>query len=199
LRSDATAQRETAETLARARESGDDLALILAENARGIVLLYQDGHELDAGIALLAKVRGDILRERFSHPVLPFIDIELARQKARSGDVDGAIELSRQYVNVELGAGVLAYFGLAVMLLVDSLLRRGTHADLDEAQNAIARLAAAATGSGLVVFDVLVLRLRALLARARGDESAYRDLVDRYRVMAESLGYDGHIAMAAAM
>jgi adenylate cyclase len=199
LRSDATAVRETAEALAIARESGDDLALNMAENARGIALLYQDGPERDAGIALLAKVRGNILRERFSHPVLPFIDVELARQKARSGDLDGAIELSRPYVNVELGGGVIAYFGLAVMVLVDSLLRRGTDADLDEAQTAIARLAAASTGSGVVIFDVLVLRLRALLARAQGDESAYRDLVDRYRAMAESLGFEGHLAMAAAM
>jgi adenylate cyclase len=144
-------------------------------------------------------VRADILCERFSYPVLPFIDVELARQKARSGDLDGAIELSRPYVNVELGAGVIAYFGLAVMVLVESLLRRSTGADLDEAQTAITRLTAASTGSGLVIFDVLVLRLRALLARAQGDESPYRDLVNRYRAIAESLGYEGHIAMAAAM
>ncbi len=42
-------------------------------------------------------------------------------------------------------------------------------------------------------------RLRALLARARGDDVAYRDLVQRYRAMAESLGYEGHIAWAEAM
>jgi len=199
VRSDATALRETAEALAVAHESGDDLALIMAENVRGIALLYQDGPERDAGVALLAKVRGDTLRERFSHPVLPFIDVELARQKARSGDLDGAIELSRPYAVAELGAGAIAYFGLAVMVLVDSLLRRGTDSDLVEAQTAIARLAAVSTSSGIAVFDVVVLRLRALLARAQGDESAYRDLVDRYRAMAESFGYEGHIAMAAAM
>jgi hypothetical protein len=85
------------------------------------------------------------------------------------------------------------------MVLVDSLLRRGTDSDLVEAQTAIARLAAVSTSSGIAVFDVVVLRLRALLARAQGDESAYRDLVDRYRAMAESFGYEGHIAMAAAM
>jgi hypothetical protein len=38
-----------------------------------------------------------------------------------------------------------------------------------------------------------------LLARARGDESAYRELVDRYRAMSESHGYEGHLAMAATM
>ena len=48
---------------------------------------------------------------------------------------------------------------------------------------------------GLVLRDIMLLRLRALLARARGDEVAYRDLVNRYRAMAESLGFEGHIAM----
>ena len=47
--------------------------------------------------------------------------------------------------------------------------------------------------------EITLLRLRALLARARGDDDAYRDLVDRYRAMAESLGFEGHIAWAKAM
>ena len=47
--------------------------------------------------------------------------------------------------------------------------------------------------------EITLLRLRALLARARGDDAAYRDLRDRYRAMAESLGYEGHIAWAEAM
>ena len=51
----------------------------------------------------------------------------------------------------------------------------------------------------LVVRDIWLLRLRALLARARGDDVAYRDLASRYRAMAESLGFEGHIAMAEAM
>jgi hypothetical protein len=52
---------------------------------------------------------------------------------------------------------------------------------------------------GWVVRDVWLLRLRALLARVRGDDGAYRDLVSRYRAMAQSLGFEGHIAWAEAM
>jgi hypothetical protein len=52
---------------------------------------------------------------------------------------------------------------------------------------------------GLAVRDIWLLRLRALLARAGGDETAYRGLAERYRAMAESLGFEGHIAMAEAM
>jgi class 3 adenylate cyclase len=42
-------------------------------------------------------------------------------------------------------------------------------------------------------------RLRALLAHAHGDEVAYRDYRDRYRAMATSLGFEGHMAWAEAM
>jgi hypothetical protein len=41
--------------------------------------------------------------------------------------------------------------------------------------------------------------MRALLARSHGDDVAYRALVDRYRAMAISLGFEGHIAMADSM
>jgi hypothetical protein len=37
------------------------------------------------------------------------------------------------------------------------------------------------------------------LARAHCDDTAYRDYRDRYRAMATSLGYEGHVAWAEAM
>jgi hypothetical protein len=43
------------------------------------------------------------------------------------------------------------------------------------------------------------LRLRGLLARVHGDDGRYREFRDRYRDMAKTLGYEGHIAWAAAM
>ena len=52
---------------------------------------------------------------------------------------------------------------------------------------------------GSAMLEITLLRLRALLARARGDDVAYRDLASRYRAMAESLGFEGHIAWAEAM
>jgi hypothetical protein len=47
--------------------------------------------------------------------------------------------------------------------------------------------------------EITLLRLRALQARARGDDVAYRDLVSRYRAMAADLGFEGHIAWAKAI
>ena len=47
--------------------------------------------------------------------------------------------------------------------------------------------------------DIWLLRLRALLAQAPGDEASYRDCRDRYRGMATSLDFEGHIDWAEAM
>ena len=68
-----------------------------------------------------------------------------------------------------------------------------------EAQAAIDRLAAVPTEPGFVMNDIWLLRMRALEAQARGDESAYRDYRDRYRAMANSLGFEGHIEWASEM
>ena len=82
---------------------------------------------------------------------------------------------------------------------METLLDRGADADLVEAETAIERLAAARADEGLVIREIWLLRLRALLARTRGDETAYRDFRDRYRDMAKTLGFEGHIAWAEAM
>jgi hypothetical protein len=82
---------------------------------------------------------------------------------------------------------------------VETLLSRGTAGDIDEAWRAIDRLASLPSGDGLTIPEITLLRLRALLSMACGDDIAYRDLTDRYRAMAESLGFEGHIAMARAM
>jgi hypothetical protein len=44
-----------------------------------------------------------------------------------------------------------------------------------------------------------LLRLRALLAKAHGDEASYCDYRDRCRAMATSLSFEGHVKWAEAM
>jgi hypothetical protein len=68
-----------------------------------------------------------------------------------------------------------------------------------EAEAAITRLADAPADDGLVIREIWLLRLRALLARAHGDDTAYRDYRDRYRDMAKTLGFERHIAWTEAM
>src|SRR5262249_10555995 len=70
--------------------------------------------------------------------------------------------------------------------------------DVVEAEAATERFAAAPS-DGSRVRDVWLLRLRALVARARSDQASYRIFVSGYRAMAKSLGYECHIAGAAGM
>jgi adenylate cyclase len=83
--------------------------------------------------------------------------------------------------------------------LVEALLCRGGDGDLEDAQAAIDRLAAVPTDPGFVLNEISLLRLRALVARARRDEAGYRDYRDRYRAMAASLGFEGHMKWSEAM
>jgi hypothetical protein len=87
----------------------------------------------------------------------------------------------------------------ATGVLVETLLDRSAESDVAEADAAIERLAAAPADEGLVIREIWLLRLRALLARARGDVTAYAQLRDRYRDMARTLGFEGHIEWADAM
>jgi hypothetical protein len=60
-------------------------------------------------------------------------------------------------------------------------------------------LAAAPADEGLVIRDIWLLRLRALLARARGDAIAYANFRSRYLDMATSVDFEGHMKWAEAM
>ena len=83
--------------------------------------------------------------------------------------------------------------------MVEALLEGGTGSDVQEAEAAVERLSTQPGLDGWAWRDLIVLRLRALLARTRGDEAAYRDFAVRYRALATSLGFEGHIAIAEAM
>ncbi len=83
----ATALRDTAEILSIAEQSGDDLALDLARTVHGIALAYQDGPARERGFELLVKAREPAANDRFSLTNLPLVDVHIAREKARTGDI----------------------------------------------------------------------------------------------------------------
>ena len=148
---------------------------------------------------MLEEARAPALKERNSAIIAVIADMYLAADKTRSGDLDAAISLARGAVEEEFESGDMVFLGWAVTILVDALLRRGTPADLSEAEAATARLAGVPTESDFVLNRLQLLRLRALLARAKGDEATHREFADCYREMAKSLGFEGHIALAEAM
>jgi adenylate cyclase len=199
LVADSTAEGDTAEALVMAEQSGDDLALDLARTTRGVALVYQDGPAPEAGLELLAMIRERALNQRFSMTLLPITNICTARCKAQSGDIEGAIECSRTAVEELFGDGLSIWSAPTVAGLVESLLRRGSDADLREARAAIHRLANLPTDPGYVLHEIWLLRLEALHALALGDEVRYRRYRDRYRARATSLGFEGHMKWAEAM
>jgi hypothetical protein len=97
-------------------------------------------------------------------------------------------------------AGQLLSWGVpATGVLVETLLDRAAEGDATEARNAIDRVAAAAADEKHALCEIWLLGLRALLARAHGDDTVYREYRDRYHAMATELGYEGHMAWAEAM
>jgi adenylate cyclase len=196
---DAAADQDTAQAMEMAQHSGDDFQVDAARVSRGLVLIHQDDSQRAAGFALLAEFREANLRHGYAKTVVRTVDTEIAKEKARTGDIDGAIQLARAVVDYTFDAGDMLSLGEATRVLVESLLQRGTNADLEEAQAAIDRLAAEPTDPGYVLFEVPLLRLRALLAQSHGDAATYAQFRDRYRGMAKRLGFEGHIALAEAM
>lgn len=114
------------------------------------------------------------------------------------GDRDAAVPVMRQAVDDLHQEGRLGYGVLCTGVLVETLLERRAEGDLAEAQEAIDGLANL-PAHGSAIREITLLRLRALLSRVHGDDVVYRDLVRRYRAMAQSLGFEGHIAWAEAM
>ena len=196
---DVTADQETAEALERAERVGDDFARGAALQTRGIVLANQPGERRAAGLELLARSADPSERQGNSQWSMRFVITETAKERARLGDLEGAIALGRETVEFLFASGDAITRGPAVSVLVESLLRRGTEADIAEAEAAIGRLAAVPTDPGFVLYELPLLRLRALLARTHGDENSYRDYRDRYSAMATSLGFEGHMKWAEAM
>jgi hypothetical protein len=198
LRADDSAVRAIEEAVQTAQRASSDIALIFAEYSLGGVLLSRDtAADRHRGLELMVQAR-EWQRERMPS-LVPVTEIMAARERARGGDRDAAIPVLRTAVD-ELHQEARPGYGVrGTDALVETLLERGTEGDLAEAKELIDRLANLPATEGWAMRDITLLQLRALLARAGGDDVVYRDLASRYRAMAESLGFEGHIAWAEAM
>ena len=199
LRADDSAVRASEEAVQTAQRASSDRAVGLAAYTLAVGLLNRDdAADRRRGLELMMQARDIWLRKRVLF-LIPVTDLWAARETARRGDRDAAIPVMRQAVDELRQAGHLFYGVWGTGVLVETLLERGAEGDLAEAQEAIDRLANLRADQDSAMLEITLLRLRALLARARGDDVAYRDFVSRYRAMAESLGFEGHIAWAEAM
>src|SRR5271155_4614259 len=201
LSPDDSAVREIEDALRIAERSSDDVAVAFARMALGVALVHRPtAAERYRGQTLLAEVGGVFLRRGYLLCDLPLVNVYLARERAWRGDRDDAIPLMRAAVDHLFREGRLLTWGVAATgVLVETLLDRGAEGDVIEAEAAIERLATAPADEGLVMRDIWLLGLQALLARAHRDDAAYAEFRDRYRDMAKTLGFEGHIAWAEAM
>jgi adenylate cyclase len=199
LQRDEAAVRETAEILQLVEQRGDDHVVSSARFLHGFSLAQQPEPDRGRGLKVLDTVRDRVLQQRALAVFLPLIDIEFAKEKARRGDIDDAVGILQSVMEKEIASGVISLPGLAAEVLVEILLRRGGPADVAAAREAIDRVASVPTEPGMVIQEISLLRLRALLAQACGDELDHRQYLDRYRAMAHEIGFEGHIAMAEAM
>jgi len=112
----------------------------------GVALVHRHtGAERDRGQKLLAEASEAFVRWRHNNlSELPGENVYLARERARRGDRDNAIPLMRAAVDDLFRKGQLLAWGIAATgVLAETLLDRGTDADVAEAEAAVERLVAA--------------------------------------------------------
>jgi hypothetical protein len=200
LRADDSAVRVIKEAVQTAEASSNDVALTVAQYGLGGALLGRDdAADRHRGLEIMLQAREMWLRQQLASQMVPVVELWVAWERAGRGDRDAAIPVMRQAVDELYLAGRLLYGVWGTGVLVPTLLERCIEGDLAEAQEAIDRLAKLHADQGSAMREITLRRLRALLARARSDEMSYRDYRDRYRAMAESLGFERHIAWAEAM
>ena len=196
---DPDVQRDIDEALRVAERSADDITLGFVMWAMIAALIYQDPPDDQRATELLKQLRDMCAQGRFYSSELRNVDMWLAHVVGRRGDRDRAIPQARDALDAVFNSGQLVYFVSGTWILAELLLDRGDPDCLAEVQAVIDRLAAAPLTDDYVFRDLTLLRLRALLARARDDEVGYRDFAAHYRRMATDLGFEGHIVRAEAM
>ena len=197
---DDAALAEIGEALQVAERSSDDIARALVRLALGTTLVRHDSPDRRRrGFEVLAELLDMCVKKRFALNAVPTLEVFAAYTKAARGDLDGAIVQLRSTADDAFHTGNLSSVEWVTLALVEKLLARSGEGDVAAAEAAVDRLAAAPPHASGTHRALVALRLHALVARARGDEPIYRELVEHYRAMATSFGLEGSMKWAEAM
>ena len=200
LRADDTAVRELEAALRVAEASGEDTSVGNLKNTLGRALAHRDASaDHQRGLEMLAEVRDMCAQRQYFLVGIPVLDLYEARERIGTDDFVAAMTTMRRAVDLLFREGQVVQGIWGSTVLVEALLEHGGVDDVVLAKSTIDRLANLPDDVSGVVRDIWLLRLRTLLARTEDDEAAYRELRDRYRAMATSLGFEGHMKWAAAM
>ena len=199
LLADDAALTDIDEALQVAQRSSDDIALVMVRIALGVALIHHDPADRQRGFDVLSQLRDTCVKHSYALMAVPICDVYAAREKGELGDLDRAVQQLRTVADDLFNTGHFVICDLATVALVETLVSRGGDGDLAEAQTALNRLANVSVDFSWAARDIEVLRLRALLSKARGDQASYQELTQRYRDMARTLGFEGHMEWAGAM
>ena len=184
----------TVEEAVQTAEGSSDAALSIVKWTFALALLESSGAaDRQRGLELMAEVRDMWVREPIDF-LIPVADLCCAAQRCRRGERDTVLPVLRAAVDDLYRAGRPFFGVLGIRVLVETLLDGGgDDDDLAEAERTIELLVSWQGDSASAVVAITELRLRMLLARSRHDD-AYCALAEDYRAMAQSLGFDGHLA-----
>ncbi|MDX1887211.1 ATP-binding protein [Mycolicibacterium sp. 120270] len=183
-----------------AERSAEDIALVMMRMTMGFSLAEgRNSGDVQRGHELLAELGEMCAREQYAMNIIAPLELYKARTLLAGGNIDEAVDRARFALDEILRSGNIINHPNGVVGLVEMLLARGAPRDLDEAEAAIDRLETTLPARRWAMRDIFAIRARTLLARARGDKAAYRDHRDRYRAVANELGYQGHMLWAAEL
>lgn len=198
LRADDSAMRAIEDAAQTAARAANDLGLSGTRFALGTALMCRDSKaERHRGLEILTEIHHTWLPER-TPSLVPVVELVIGRERVRQGHTD-ALPSMRSALDDLYRQERLGWCVFGTAYFVEALLECGSADDVAEAAERIESLAELPDTASGAIQAVTVLRLRALLARARDDEDAYRESVSHYRAMANALGFQGHIALAAAL
>lgn len=198
MTADAAALAEIEQALSVAEQSSDDLALFLVQLAHGLTLIHHSVASRDRGYQVLADLRETAWVNSYGLNMVPLLDAYAARQSADLGDHEVAADGLRAALDDMMNNGNFGNTELAIVMLAETLMERGTPEDLREVETLIGRLSSPIYDQVPAMRDIQRARLRSLLALTRRDAD-YPQLRDEYRNLATELGFAGQRVWADAL
>ncbi len=170
---------EMGDALVRAESFGDRFGIIAAQWTYGVLLLQSGSPRRDEAVDLLQRAEAGITTHRLQEFALAFIGPQLAREAARRGRRDEAIEALRARVSLHENNAPVVLLGGPAEALCELLVDRGGPADLREVGDILARWQCRSPGT--VPMDRWTHRVRASLAAAQAHRPRRPELADDRR------------------